>query len=136
MDSKSGMLFSDSLYYYVLYSNYGDLGRMYRILHMILWGIWNQRNSQLLNNIGLPPQRLQSVLAYLRDWHAAKEDRSQHSSIGQDPTNVKWNKPLPRIVKCNVDVATSHTKLTIGVQNIRMGPTFLKMWRLWHYGSH
>ena len=32
MDSKSGMLFSDSLHYYVLYSNYGDLGRMYRVL--------------------------------------------------------------------------------------------------------
>ena len=28
MDSKSGMLFLDSLYYYVLYSNYGDLGRI------------------------------------------------------------------------------------------------------------
>ena len=28
MDSKSGMIFSDSLYYYVLYSNYGDLGRI------------------------------------------------------------------------------------------------------------
>ena len=35
MDSKSGMLFSDSLYYYVLYSNYGDLGRMNRVLHVI-----------------------------------------------------------------------------------------------------
>ena len=28
MDSKSCMLFLDSLYYYVLYSNYGDLGRI------------------------------------------------------------------------------------------------------------
>ena len=35
MDSKSGMLFSDSLYYYVLYSNYGDLGRMNRILQLV-----------------------------------------------------------------------------------------------------
>ena len=34
MDPKSGMSFSDSLYYYVLYSNYGDLGRMNRILHV------------------------------------------------------------------------------------------------------
>ena len=33
MDSKSGMLFSDSLYYYVLCSNYGDLGRISRVLH-------------------------------------------------------------------------------------------------------
>ena len=38
MDSKSGMLFPDSLYNYVLYSNYGDLGRMYRILQFSLIG--------------------------------------------------------------------------------------------------
>ena len=35
MDSKSGMLFPDSHHYYVLYSNYGDLGRMNRVLQLV-----------------------------------------------------------------------------------------------------
>ena len=35
MDSKSGMLFPDSHHYYVLYSNYGDLGRMNRVLQLL-----------------------------------------------------------------------------------------------------
>jgi ribonuclease HI len=73
---------------------------------MLLWCIWHNRNDKLWNdNATLPSQIGRHAFDAWNDWYSVHNLQRNSVSRETSPGLVRWEKPAPGWVKCNVDVA-------------------------------
>ena len=70
--------------------------------------LWN-------NSASSPTQTVSTSLSFLKDWLDARLGSDQKFFNGNANTQVKWSKPSPGMLKCNVDATIFSKHQTIGL---------------------
>ena len=96
----SSVGFADCLLF-VLSKNYAT-NKEY--IAMIIWQLWNNRNSIIWKGRGVPLASLvQAGMLFLERWTISQNSNMKSPHIARSFADVKWSKPSNGWLKCNVN---------------------------------
>ncbi|CAH9075012.1 unnamed protein product [Cuscuta epithymum] len=82
---------------------------------MLIWGLWNARNTILWQQVYTPPQSIVAgALTFLEGWQQAQG--TNRKSQNQLQTTVRWVKPDEGRVKINTDAAVKTGSGSMGLE--------------------
>ncbi|RVW31876.1 Transposon TX1 uncharacterized 149 kDa protein [Vitis vinifera] len=106
------------------------------LAHLKVHDLWIHGSWNMLWDLSIPPKiklclwrackgclptrsalcaRVSASLSFLKDWLDARLGSDQKLSNGNANTQVKWSKPSPGMLKCNVDAVIFSEHQTIGL---------------------